>query len=778
MILCSWEPTSPCVVRFKSVVVLVLLLAHGLAMAAEVRGLSVSDLIGLTRFGSRLAGGFGEDEVVVSPDGVHTAVVVQKGVLHDNTRQFSLLVFANDKPYQHTGPCVVAQSASVSNRPGISQVAWLSNETLAFLAEGPDAHPQVYTVDLGSQELMKRTHSELPITMFKAVLSHYTLVYATQPPQATTADFGALRAHGFVVPLSVPVSDVIAGKWEAITSSGSKESFLHFVQDGTETTVSVPDEVNYGRCNLDDPFASSNFTLAPSGLLALISCRPKSSPARWAAYREKEFRRDEDRGAQHPWWIVLDMHSGEAHPLTGGASLNSRANPLWTSDSNSVIIVNDLVPLDGVSKSERAARARQRYTAEVDVHTGASNIITRKGTMAFGNWDSTTATLTLQSEASNSTARPALVRYRKTQSGWTELKSETSAAPHAAFEVQQGLNEPWKLVRVTPDEKVAVYEPNTSLLATHRIAHETLFRWKSKSGADLLAGLYWPLDYQKGKRYPLLIQTHGFEEEKFAPDGYSTTGYAAQPLAAAGVVVIQAYKCLKYCDTPERNALSEGQKVQQDWESMIDRLNEFGLIDRSKVGLQGYSRSCYWQLYFLAHSSYPIAGMICADGVDGSYMQYLLYAPSNPGVAKLYALMNGGAAFGANLKTWLDRAPGFNLNKIHTPVRLIGLTGGSSLLSEWEPYAGLVLQGKPAELLFIPDAAHNIVRPWERVTSQQGTVDWFRFWLQDYERTEPISDAEETTQQLTDQYARWHKLRELQQADLAKVHATPATARP
>ena len=129
---------------------------------------------------------------------------------------------------------------------------------------------------------------------------------------------------------------------------------------------------------------------------------------------------------------------------------------------------------------------------------------------------------------------------------------------------------------------------------------------------------------------------------------------------------------------------------------------------------------------------------------------------------------NGGPPFGAALKTWLERAPGFNLDRVHTPVQLTALSDPVSLLAEWEPYAGLLLQGKPSELKFIPDAVHTIERPWELFTSQQGSVDWFRFWLQGYERTEPVIDAEETSQTLAEQYARWHKLREMQQASKVK----------
>ena len=75
-------------------------------------------------------------------------------------------------------------------------------------------------------------------------------------------------------------------------------------------------------------------------------------------------------------------------------------------------------------------------------------------------------------------------------------------------------------------------------------------------------------------------------------------------------------------------------------------------------------------------------------------------------------------------------------------------------------------------MLVIPEASHIIVKPWERLTSQQNAEDWFRFWLQDYERTEPVTAAGETKESLEAQYARWRGLKKLQAVNDAKSAAT------
>jgi len=74
---------------------------------------------------------------------------------------------------------------------------------------------------------------------------------------------------------------------------------------------------------------------------------------------------------------------------------------------------------------------------------------------------------------------------------------------------------------------------------------------------------------------------------------------------------------------------------------------------------------------------------------------------------------------------------------------------------EWEIYASLILQSKPVDLIFFPDGVHELEKPLERLASQQGNVDWFRFWLKGEEDPDPAK---------VEQYKRRRELRKLQEA--------------
>jgi hypothetical protein len=136
--------------------------------------------------------------------------------------------------------------------------------------------------------------------------------------------------------------------------------------------------------------------------------------------------------------------------------------------------------------------------------------------------------------------------------------------------------------------------------------------------------------------------------------------------------------------------------------------------------------------------------------VDGGYFQYIQsISPSGTAYTLDSEAINGGSPFGDKLINWLERSPGFNLDKVHTPVRIVA-ENADVVLFEWEWFAGLSRLDKPVEMIVMQDGEHILQKPWERMISQQGNVDWFDFWLNDEEDPDPAKSA---------QYQRWRKMR-------------------
>jgi predicted peptidase len=162
--------------------------------------------------------------------------------------------------------------------------------------------------------------------------------------------------------------------------------------------------------------------------------------------------------------------------------------------------------------------------------------------------------------------------------------------------VKQGFDEPPLLVASNKEASRVIWDPNPQL-KKFELGEATVYKWKDKEGRDWKGGLYKPVNYRAGQRYPLVIQTHGFVESEFRPSGKFPTAFAARALAAAGMVVLQAEEDCPVV-TPE-----EGPCAVSGYETAVHNLVSEGLVDAGKVGIIGFSRTCFYVMEILTTGS-------------------------------------------------------------------------------------------------------------------------------------------------------------------------------
>jgi Prolyl oligopeptidase family len=419
----------------------------------------------------------------------------------------------------------------------------------------------------------------------------------------------------------------------------------------------------------------------------------------------------------------------------------------WSPDSRTVAISGVYLPLEGTYGEEREMRRSAPFVVEVGIQSSQITKISHEDFRVL-KWGRTDGVVV----EARSTSGPRFT-FRKGGEEWVKVADKTEALGRPQIVLKEDMNNRPKILAVDPiTHQTSILLDLNPQFEDLRFARVEEIQWNGSDGHIVRGGLYYPVDYVSGTRYPLVIQTHGWESDRFWIDGPWTSAFAAQALAGKNFVVLQV-------PDPDENVEQTSVEVTRTvaaFEGAIDQLDREGLVDSDRVGLIGFSRTGLYVRYALTHSHYHFAAASVMDSNDGGYFQYLVFSNSNPDFTEYDERINGGLPFGAGANEWMERSPGFAVDKVQTPFRIVSPRGGDSLLMEWEWFAALTRLGKPVEMVMLEDGEHVLQKPWDRMVSQQGNVDWFCFWLKDEEDPDPAKAA---------QYARWRELRKLQEAN-------------
>jgi dipeptidyl aminopeptidase/acylaminoacyl peptidase len=714
------------------------------AATPEKRPVTVADTIQMSRVAGsgypslRPKSGFAS----FSPDGKHFAIVIAHGNLEKNTNEYSLLVFRTANVSNGGMRRTIVSLSSSSNREGIVGLKWSKdNDTIYFLGASADDPTQLYSVQCSSGELKKLTRNGTSLVSYALSEDGDTVVFAAERPETDVLNEDVLR-RGFHV-MAEWLPDLIRGQ----ISSYEPELFAR----GKGPSPGKPLQT----LGLFDGGANDLF-LSPDGRYLAVKTDAIERPERWSEYEDPyiqnvfRIKHAKGVGTRILRYELIDLRTGRSEVLLDSPATYAPADVVWSPDSKSLLLCGVYLPLDVKDQAELQSRRSNKFVVEIKLPSRELVKIAKEELKPI-RWDARTNIVRFQARQNQDRAgdAPRLVYYRKTGEIWERLPSPPAVVAGALPEilVEQGLNLPPQVVAMDlqTKRKVTLLDLNPQFAGLEFAKVEEI-HWKDGMGHPVSGGLYLPPDYIAGKKYPLVIQTHGFDSDRFVIDGSHITASAAQPLASKGIVVLQMNDIFRESlDTPQ-----ETERAMSAYENAVEYLDQKGIIDRSRIGLIGFSRTSLYVKYTLTHSSQHFTAAIVVDGFDAGYWQYIAFGNLASNFDADEESVIGAPPFGEGLLLWLKRSPGFLLDKVQTPLQIQSLEP-VSLLGEWEWFSGLKRLGKPVDFVYLPTGTHILVKPWDRMVSQEGSVDWFCFWLKSEEDPDPKK---------TEQYVRWRELRE------------------
>jgi dipeptidyl aminopeptidase/acylaminoacyl peptidase len=717
------------------------------------------------------------DFMQLSPDGEHFAVVVDRGDLANNERIFSLLVFRSAAVFDEAAETVAVLSSS-SNEDAIADVRWLDNEMLTFLGTRRNTCSQVYAVNVRTEELRQLTEHSTKINAYAVAPGFDRVIYTADAD--LTSENEDIRRRGFTV-TDQSLTDIVMGNltgsrlaWRDLDYEVPQETFIRQLSSGEVVRV----------------LSSNPIVVVPNGLFP-YSKNPISPNGRFAVVQGLVHARDNWRFFKNPFpstvagvnetttFVLVDLTSGASSLLIDAPSSPYLNSVVWAPDSRSVVLVNTFQPMSAKGNDDSTLRLKQTIVAEVDlvtrlvtaIHGPALDASIAQGVACAQaiDWKPATNLLVLAisrfpDNHGGTCDADEVATYQRTASGWHEigvadaestLRSTTDG--RITISIDQGLNTPPNLKAVDHQTgRTTIFTDFNPQFRSLIFATVNLITWTAADGTKWSGDLYSPPDAKPDSRYPLVIQTHGCTADKFDITGFGpggATGYAAQVLANKGMVVLQEGHCanLKENPPPASRPYYSAQSAEHEmlgYESAIDLLDKEGIIDRNRVALQGHSATSWTVIYAVAHPkpTYQYRAILSTARGDLGYFGYLATT-----YGRFWSLEgNGGPPIGKSFETFRRNALPFNLEHVTTPIMSQEPDGLRYVPLMWEIHENLKMLGKPEEFIIFPDGIHNLVKPWERLTSQQAAVDWFCFWLKGEEDPDPAK---------REQYARWRAMR-------------------
>ncbi|MEO6865775.1 MAG: S9 family peptidase [Gemmatimonadaceae bacterium] len=265
--------------------------------------------------------------------------------------------------------------------------------------------------------------------------------------------------------------------------------------------------------------------------------------------------------------------------------------------------------------------------------------------------------------------------------------------------------------------------PDVAKLA---LGDESEITWKSVDGRTVGGILIKPVNYEPGKRYPLIVALHGGPAS--ADVLRFNGGYGAQVYAGAGYAVLMP----NY-----RNSTNYGQRFKiesqgdyftkgyQDIMTGVDHLIASGIVDSTEMGVLGWSAGGHWSNWILTHTN-RFKAISTGAGV---FNWISMYGESDTQRIRQWYL--GDKLYFDDMQNWWNQSPIAYIKNARTPTMIHVVEGDPRVPRPQSEELHMALErlGVPTEMLVYPGATHGIPDPRNRLLKSTAEMAWMNYWV-------------------------------------------------
>lgn len=273
-------------------------------------------------------------------------------------------------------------------------------------------------------------------------------------------------------------------------------------------------------------------------------------------------------------------------------------------------------------------------------------------------------------------------------------------------------------------------------LSKKSITKSEVMVWKGYNDDEVTGILYYPENYQEGKRYPLMLSIHGGPSAADLDQWSERWSTYPNILAQRGMFVLKpnyhgsSNHGLEFVESIRENYY---EPELEDIMKAIAVLDKAGKIDMTKLGTMGWSNGAI--ITTMLTVKYPDMFKVAAAGA-GDVNWTSDYGTCSFGVSFDQHYFGGAPWDDINGKIYNEnyilKSPLFEIEKIKTPTIIFHGSNDRAVPRDqgWEYYRGLQQVGiAPVRFLWFPDQPHGLGKITHQLRKMEEELKWIDTYL-------------------------------------------------
>ena len=275
------------------------------------------------------------------------------------------------------------------------------------------------------------------------------------------------------------------------------------------------------------------------------------------------------------------------------------------------------------------------------------------------------------------------------------------------------------------------------------LGKQTVVRYQARDGQEIEGVLIWPLNYEEGKRYPLINMIHGGPEAHYSDAWLTAYSMPGQVAAARGYFVFHP----NYRSSTGRGVafskLGQGRSAREEFDDIVDgvdHLVKLGLVDKDKVGITGGSYGGYASAWGATYYSDRFAASVMFVGISEQLSKIFTTDIPNESFLVHWRMRPFG-----NWQKYLEASPIYYTERAKTPILICHGEKDPRVpvAQSIELYRALKMKGGvPVRLVLYPREQHGNRSSAARLDYGLRQMRWFDNYLQKDGKEMPKKDLD------------------------------------